>query len=128
MRNQTIPSVLVAGVAFIFVILLFACVRDSYTVIQRTNHSGNEFWVKVVLLHDGHRFYTICNNYKAAGNYKPAEVDKVYQCGLHVGQTVRCKFFPHRESGYDLICGNELVQGELTTSGRNDLLLIEKEE
>jgi len=72
--------------------------------------------------------YTSCNNYKSAGNYNAAETNKIFHCGLHVGQTVQCKSFPGRESGYDLICGNELVDGQVTTSGRNELLLVEREE
>jgi hypothetical protein len=112
--------------AFILASLLVACNSDRYTVTQRKNE--NKFWVKVALRHDGHTLYANCNNYKAAGNYKREDVGKIYLCWLYVGQTVQCTSFPHRESGYDLICGNELVKGELTTSGGNDLLLIEKED
>jgi hypothetical protein len=106
--------------------LCWSCRHTGYTVIERTNTS--EMWVNVVLEHDGHKYFTRCNNYKAAGNYVRADTEKILRCELHVGQTVDCKAFKPGENGYDLICGHELVRGQLTTSGGNELLIIQKEE
>ncbi len=111
----------------VLLLSLNACDRDLYTVVERKN-DPDAGWLNVVLVHGNRKLYTTCNNYKGAGNYKAAETKMIFRCGLHVGDTVRCKSFPNREEGYDLICGNELVNGVLTSSGRNELLLIEREE
>ena len=117
---------------FLLALLMCACSRDNYSVIERDDaamRDKGEYWVKVVLKHDGHKYFASCNNYKAAG--KPGN-DEITRCNLHVGDSIKCKFFPDRSgpdaSGYDLICGSELTNGKLDTSGGNELLIIEKEE
>jgi hypothetical protein len=105
---------------------LCACRRDGYEVVGRTNDEGRQDWVKVVLTHDGHKFHAICNNLKGT---KDRDVN--LRCNLHVGQTVRCKFFPDRMAadayGYDLICGDELTSDKIGDP-RNELLIVQKEE
>lgn len=82
--------------------------------------------VEVVLLHDGHRLHATALDYKSGAN------GQLLHCNLHVGETVKCKFFSDRYSedagGYDLICGSELWHGRLTTSGGNELLTIHRDE
>lgn len=111
--------------ALVLVLSLTACNRNTYTVIERKNDS--EYSVRVVLLHDGTKFHATCNNFKAT-----ADPNKNEHCNLHVGQTVKCQFFPDRLSvdagGYDLICGNDRRDGKLTTSEKNELLQVDKED
>jgi hypothetical protein len=113
-----------------------ACIQDqlgrgSYKVVQRTddpNCSPDRLncRVQVVLLHEGHKLYATALDYKAdvGGTVK--------HCNLRAGETVKCKFFSDRNSedagGYDLICGDQLWQGRLTTTGGNELLKIYKDE
>ena len=82
--------------------------------------------VEVVLLHDGHRLHATALDYKSGAN------GQILHCNLHVGETVKCKFFAGRNSedagGYDLICGSELWHGRLTTTGANELLTIHRDE
>ena len=115
----------------LLVIFMCACSRYSYTVIERDDGVNGTYWVKIVLKHDGHKYFASCNNYKAPG--KPGvDPNQITRCNLHVGDTIKCKFFPDRlardASGYDLICGNELTNGKLDTTGGNELLIVEKEE
>lgn len=103
-----------------------ACNHNRYTVIQRTDETT--FWVKIALKHNGHKLYATCNNYKAT----PGDPDKTESCNLHVGQSIDCQFFADRLSpdagGYNLICGNQRKAGKLTNDGRNELLIVEREE
>ena len=94
-------------------ISLSACARDRYTVVGRTNDSDSkDQWnVKVVLEHDGHKLYAKCT-----------EKATVEGCAFHVGQTLDCKFLPRHQEF--LTCGN----GKSDTIAGNDVLLIEKEE
>jgi hypothetical protein len=87
--------------------------RDRYTVVGRTNDSDSkDQWnVKVVLEHDGHKLYAKCG-----------EKATVEGCTFHVGQTLDCKFLPRHQEF--LTCGN----GKSDTIAGNDVLLIEKEE
>ena len=82
--------------------------------------------VEVVLLHDGHRLHATALDYKSGAN------GQIFRCNLHVGETVKCKFFADRHSedagGYDLICGSELWHGRLTTTGGNEMLTIYRDE
>jgi hypothetical protein len=113
------------GIGFLLALSACACNHNSYTVIQR--EEADDYWVRIVLKHDGHKYFAECNNYKAPG--KPGiDPDKITHCNLHVGDEVKCQFFPDRASGYDLICGDELTDGKLDTTGGNELLLIKKEE
>jgi len=97
-----------------------------YTVVERTDET--EYWVKITLKHNGHKLYTKCNNYKATAT----DPNKTESCNLHVGQTVDCQFFADRLSldagGYNLICGEQRTNGKLTTDGKNELLIVEREE
>jgi hypothetical protein len=120
------------GTRVLIIAMLFsssACSRSNYTVIERDARDNDKYSVKVVLKHDGHKYFASCNNYKAAGK---AGDDKITRCNLHVGDTIKCKFFPDRlasdAGGYDLICGSELTNGKLDTTGGNELLIVEKEE
>lgn len=78
------------------------------------------------MLHSGKKLHLSCNNYKmdAKGN--------IETCHLQVGQTVNCQFFPDPSakegSGYDYICGSERLNGNLTSSAKNELLELEKDE
>lgn len=113
------------AVALVLTVLaLCACNSDSYTVIERTTpERDSEPWVKLVLKYNNHKLFVDCNNLKAAKG------GKTTRCDLRVGQSVKCKpFLDRQEEGYDLICGSELTDGKLTTSGGNELLLLRKEE
>jgi hypothetical protein len=81
-----------------------ACNENGYTVIQREESS--DYWTRVVLQHNGIKYYANCNNFKAAGNYMPGDAQKTFRCDLHVGQTIECRSFKKNApdySGYDLI-------------------------
>jgi hypothetical protein len=114
-----------ALIVLVLALSLAACNRNTYTVIERTNDS--EYSVRVVLLHDGTKFHATCNNIKATADPNINE-----HCNLHVGQTVKCQFFSDRLSldagGYDLICGDDRRNGKLITSGKNELLQVDKED
>jgi hypothetical protein len=105
--------------------------RGRYKVVERTdepNCSADHLdcTVKVVLLHDGHRLYA------TALDYKVDIGGEIRHCDLRVSDTISCIFFPDRNSrdagGYNLICGNQLWNGKLTTTGGNELLTIYKDE
>ena len=81
---------------------------------------------KIELLHQDHRLYAVALDYKV-------DVDgKVKHCNLQVGQTIKCRYFADRDSreasGYNLICGEQLWQGKLTTTGGNEMLTIYRDE
>jgi len=104
--------------------------RGLYKVIDRIDdpkcpdHLGCR--VEVVLLHDGHRLHATALDYKGGVN------GQIVYCNLHVGETVKCKFYPDRHSedagGYDLICGSELWHGRLTTTAGNEMLTVHRDE
>ncbi len=105
--------------------------RGRYKVVERTDEpdcsAAHLFCtVKVVLLHEGHRLHA------TALDYKEDIGGEIRHCNLRVGETVSCKFFPDRYSedagGYNLICGDQLWKGKLTTTGGNELLTIYKDE
>jgi hypothetical protein len=107
-----------------------ACERDKrrehYRVIGRTNtnDAGVVYEIPVILEHDGHTYYARCNNIKGVEDPKVTR-----HCELHVGMTVECQVFPHREAGYDLICGSRRNdKGNLDTYGENELLIVDKEQ
>jgi|GEM_PF-1490580 len=105
--------------------------RARYKVVDRAD-DPNCFQdrigcrVEVVLLHDNHRLHATALDYKVGAD------GKVIHCNLHVGETVKCKFFSDRNSqdagGYDLICGSELRVGRLTTTAENEMLTIYRDE
>jgi hypothetical protein len=81
--------------------------------------------VKLVLRHNGHDIPATCNNYKAT-----PDPGKIVGCNLQVGESVKCQYFPDpmasSANGYDLICGNERENGNLSSSANNELLQFEK--
>ena len=101
--------------------------RGSYKVVQREQPDPDCITcsVRLVLLHENRRIHATALNYigTTAGTRRS---------NLQVGDTVKCKFFQDRLSedagGYDLICGDELWNGRLTTTGGNEMLTIQKEE
>jgi hypothetical protein len=142
-REDSHPMLrLLAGVGFVAVVIwaMIAIWQNSapdplgrgrYKVAQRiedpgcsADHVGCR--VKVVLLHDDHRLYASAVDYRVdiGGNIR--------FCNLHVGETVKCKFFADRNTedagGYDLICGDQLWNGQLATTGGNELLTIYRDE
>lgn len=98
--------------------------RQRYKVIERVNSDASlVVEVPVTLEHDGHKYHAQCNNIKGVAG------SQTRGCELHVGMVVECQFFSHRESGYDLICGDKRNEkGDLDTYGENELLRIDKEE
>jgi hypothetical protein len=110
--------------AFPLLFMLVSCSGNNYRVIERG--PVDDAWVKIVLEHNGRILFTRCNNDKAT-----ADPTKIERCDLHVGQVVKCQFFADHLSfdagGYNLICGDQRENGKLTTDGRNELLVIERE-
>lgn len=127
---------------FVFILLIWVAIwqsacgpdalgRGHYKVVDRIDDPDCSpdhlnCSVKVVLLHEGHRLYATALDYRVDSR------GKVRNCNLRVGETVSCKFFADRHSedagGYDLICGEQLWHGRLTTSGENELLTIYRDE
>ena len=100
--------------------------RAAYKVVEREEPDPDCITcrVKLVLLHGNQRIYATALNYIGTKT-------GTRHSNLRVGDTVKCKFFQDRLSedagGYDLICGDELWNGRLTTSGGNEMLTIQKE-
>jgi hypothetical protein len=105
--------------------------RERYRVVERQDDPRCTPYritckVHVVLAQGNRRLYA------SALDYKGDVGGEVRHCDLRVGQTVNCKRFtdPHSEDagGYDMICGGQLWHGRLTTTSRNEMLTIKKEE